>query len=117
MRSSYDFHAEGPFAPITPDDPFQRSVLNSAEHSEDVQSKQLLHALLLGLPRPPSQRERQAATDDLGAPPRVYAPASARVPKKPLPCDAEILAEGRHHTITAESALHPGDRSDPAERR
>ena len=117
MRTPYDFYAEGPFAPVIPRDPFERSVLNSAEHGEDVQREQLLHALLMGLSQPLSIQESRSATGDPGLPPRVYAPASARVAKEPLPWDAEILAEGRRHTITAEAALHPGDRSDPAERR
>jgi hypothetical protein len=117
MRTLHDVYSEGPFAPVEPHDPFEHSVLNSAEYGEDVQREQLLHALLAGLPRPLTYREQRAAETDPGPPPRVYAPASARVSKEPLPGDAEILEEGRHHTITSEAARHPGDRSDPAERR
>ena len=72
--------------------------------------KQSDYAIALG------EKQKRAAQDDPGRPPRVYAPASARVVKEPLPWDAEILTSGRSHTITAEAALHPGDRSDPAER-
>ncbi len=117
MRTLYDAYAEGLIPPVTPLAPCQRSVLNSAEQVEDVQREQLLHALLLGLPRPLSTRSKRAAAEDPGLPPRVYAPASARVAKEPLPWDAEVLAAGRLHTVTAEAALHPGDRSDPAELR
>ena len=117
MRTLHDVYSEGPFAPVEPHDPFAHSVLNSAEYGEDVQRGQLLHALLAGLPRPLTYRERRAAASDPGLAPRVYAPASARVPKRPLPADAAILEAGRHHAITAEAARHPGDCSDPAERR
>lgn len=117
MRIPYELYGEGPLPPFTPHDPYERSVLNSAEYGEDVQREQLLHALLVGLPRPLTWSEKQAALEDPGRPPRVYAPASARVPKEPLPWDAEILASGRLHTIPAEAAQHPGDRSDPAELR
>jgi hypothetical protein len=117
MSPLYDVYAEGPLPRVKPYDRYQRSVLNTAEYGEDVQREQLLHALLVGLPRPLSLAEKWAAMDDPGRPPRVYAPASARVPKRPLPWDAELLEAGRTHIITEESARHPGDRSDPSELR
>jgi len=102
---------------MMPHDPFERSVLNEAEHGEDILRERVFHELMVCTPRPLTILERWAAADDPGLAPRVYAPAWERVPKQPLPCDAEVIAEGRRHTITAESSRHPGDRSDPGELR
>jgi hypothetical protein len=103
--------------PVTPYDPFERSVLNDAEHGEDALRERYLHDLMVALPRPLTVVERCAADDDPGRAPRVYAPAWERVPKEPLPWDAELLEACGRHTITAEAAQHPGDRSDPGELR
>jgi len=100
-----------------PHDPFERSVLNEAEHGEDILRERVFHELMVSTQRPLSLEERGAAADDPGRAPRVYAPAWERVPKQPLPGDAEVIAEGRRHTITAESSRHPGDSSDPGELR
>ena len=117
MRTLYDVYLDGPLQPVTLHDPYARSVLNCAEYGEDVQTEQMVHALLVGLPRPLTYVEKRATADDSGRPPRVYAPAAARVSKEPAWYDAEILEAGSHHEITAEAARHPGDRRDPAELR
>ena len=117
MLPRRDANFEGPFQPYVPSDPYARSVLNRAEYGEDAQTEQFVHALLVGLPRPLTRLEKVAAADDPGHSHRVYAPASVRVVKDPPAWDAEIIEAGRRHTITAEAALHPGDRSDPAELR
>jgi hypothetical protein len=100
-----------------PRDPYARTVLNRAELGKDAHRMQFFNNLMVGTPRPLTIDERWAAAEDPGVAPRVYAPAWERVSKQPTPWDAEILASGRTHTITAEAALHPGDRSDPAELR
>jgi hypothetical protein len=117
MRTLYDVHLDGPFQPATPRDPYARSVLNAAEYGEDAQTEHMVHALLVGLPRPLTYLEKRATANDSGRPTRVYAPAAARVSKDPAWYDAEILEAGRRHEITPEAARHPGDRSDPAELR
>jgi len=117
MKPPEDAYLQGPLTPEIPYDPFVRSVLNEAEHGEDLQRERYVHDLMVGVPRPLSLVERGAADDDPGRPPRVYAPAAERVPKEPLPWDAELLEECGRHTITAEAAQHPGDRSDPGELR
>jgi len=114
MEESY---LQGPITPKEPYDPYERSVLNHAEYGEDFQREQYLHTLLMTLPRALTFSERRAAAQDPGVPPRVYAPAALRISKLPLPCDAEIIEEGRRHTVTDEAARHPGDRSDPSELR
>jgi len=48
--------------------------------------------------------------------PRTYAPAAVRIRKDPAPWDAEVIASALRNVITAESAMHPGDRSHPDER-
>jgi hypothetical protein len=115
MKLSDDVYLQGPLTPVEPRDPYERSVLNHAEYGEDFQREQYFRNLMVGMPRRLTVVERWAAEEDPGVAPRVYAPAWERVSKPPLPWDAEILAAGRTHTITAEAALHPGDRSDPAE--
>ena len=117
MKLPDEAFLQGPLPPSVPHDPYERSVLNIAEHGEDSERERVVHDLMVMLPRPLSGLEKSAAAHDPGLPHRVYAPASARVSKQPLPCDAELMAAGLLHTITAESALHPGDRSDPAELR
>lgn len=108
---------QGPLSPPPPRDPYERSVLNAAEHGEDAGREELVHDLMAGTSRPLTILEKWAAAHDPGLPPRVYAPASVRVPKEPMPWDAAVIEEGLHHTIPAEAALHPGDRSDPSELR
>ena len=117
MKLPEEAFLQGPLPPTVPHDPYERSVLNVAEHGEDAERENYVHDLMNSLPRPLTLVEKWAASDDPGLPRRVYAPASSRVPKEPLPADAEVLAAGRRHMITAEAALHPGDRSDPAELR
>lgn len=98
-------------------DAYERTVLADYEQGEDKARTGFMHNLMSGFSRPLSWAERYLAANDPGNPARVYAPAAKRVHKRALPWDEEILREGRSHTITAESARHPGDSSDPAEFR
>jgi hypothetical protein len=102
---------------MLPRDPYAGSVRNVADHGEDARREQFFRNLMIGTPRPLTMSERWASAEDPGTAPRVYAPAWERVRKPAMPWDAEILEAGRSHTITAEAALHPGDRSDPGEVR
>lgn len=115
MKLRDELYLQGPLSPNEPRDPYERSVLNHAEYGEDFLREQYFRNLMVGTPRSLTVVEKLAAAEDPGVAPRVYAPAWERVSKQALPWDAEILAAGRAHTITAEAALHPGDRSDPAE--
>lgn len=117
MNLPDDAFLQGPLSPPALRDPYERSVLNAAEHGEDAGREELVHQLMAGTSRPLNMVEKWAAAHDPGLPRRVYAPASARVPKQPTPWDAEVMEHGLHHTITADAALHPGDRSDPRELR
>jgi len=115
MKLPDELYLQGALTPLMPRDPYARSVHNAAELGKNPQRMQFFNDLMVGRPRPLTVAEQWAAEEDSGVAPRVYAPAWERVAKQALPWDAEILAAGRAHTITAEAALHPGDRSDPAE--
>lgn len=117
MKLSEEALLEGPLPPPAPRDPYERSVLNTAEHGEDFAREEYVHGLMAATPRPLTHAEKVAAEHDHARAARVYAPASARVAKEPIPADAAIIEEGRHHLVTGEGVAHPGDRSDPSELR
>jgi hypothetical protein len=49
----------------------------------------------LGEPRPLTREEREAAKRDRGVAEPVYAPASERVPKPPLPGDERLIDQDK----------------------
>jgi hypothetical protein len=102
---------------VVPRDPYAHSVVNAAEYGKDTHRMRYFHDLMAGTPQQITTIEPLDAANDPTQAPRVYAPAWERIQKQAMPWDAEVLAAGRSHTITAESALHPGDRSHPAEVR
>src|SRR4051794_17469688 len=57
---------------------------------EDVARDAVVHDLTTQESRPLTREEREAAERDPGRPERVYAPASARVPKDPIPGDDRL---------------------------
>src|SRR5215213_7903007 len=59
--------------------------------SEAAPPDRLIHDLTHPDPPPLTQAERAAAEHDPGRPERVYAPASARVPKEPAPGDDRLI--------------------------
>jgi len=63
-------------APQGGEDPARESVMNDLTHEES---------------RPLTDDEREAAKHDAIRPARVYAPASARVPKEPAPGDDRLI--------------------------
>lgn len=66
------------------DDRGQDEVLEAIEESAG-----------LGLPRPLTREEREAAARDLSPAKTVYAPASERVVKPPLPHDERLIDQNR----------------------
>ena len=58
---------------------------------EDSARDGVMHSLISQEPRPMTREEREAAEHDAGRPDRVYAPASARVPKEPAPGDDRLI--------------------------
>ena len=58
---------------------------------EDPEREAVMHDLLHEESRPLTDDEREAAEHDQSRPERVYAPASARVPKAPAPGDDRLI--------------------------
>jgi len=73
-----------PLGELRPDDRGQDEVLEALEESAG-----------LGLPRPLTTEEREAAARDPGPANTVYAPASERVAKPPLPDDEKLIDKNR----------------------
>ena len=58
---------------------------------EDPGREELMNDLVAEPARPLTDEEQEAAQRDHGRPERVYAPASARVPKEPAPGDDKLI--------------------------
>jgi hypothetical protein len=69
-----------PVGELRPDDRGQDEVLEAREES-----------IGLGQARPLTREEREAAARDSGEAKTVFAPASERVPKPPLPSDEKLI--------------------------
>ena len=69
-----------PLGELRPDDRGQDEVREDLEES-----------IGRGEPRPLTREEREAAARDPGPAKTVYAPASKRVPKPPLPADEKLI--------------------------
>jgi len=61
---------------------------------EDSARDAVVHDLTSHESRPLTREEREAAERDPGRPERVYAPASERVPKDPIPGDDRLIHHG-----------------------
>jgi hypothetical protein len=59
---------------------------------EDTEREGLMGDLMDEPARPLTHDEREVAEHDPGRPERVYAPASARVPKEPAPGDDRLIS-------------------------
>jgi hypothetical protein len=66
-------------------------VLPPEERGEDELRESVEEGMSVGGSRPLTREEREAAKDDPGIAERVYAPASARVPKPPAPGDEKFI--------------------------
>ena len=58
---------------------------------EDPGREERMNDLVAEPSRPLTDEEKDAAAEDPGRPERVYAPASARVPKQPAPGDDRLI--------------------------
>src|SRR3989442_1147031 len=79
-RPNADSGERLPLGELRPDDRGQDEVREALEES-----------IGRGEPRPLSREEREAAARDPGPAKTVYAPASERVPKPPLPADEKLI--------------------------
>ena len=62
---------------------------------EDPAREEVINELVDQPERPLSDEEKEAAKRDRGRSERVYAPASARVPKEPAPGDDKLIERDR----------------------
>ena len=62
---------------------------------EDPLREETMRELVNQPDRPLSEDEKEAAEHDRGRSERVYAPASARVPKEPAPGDDKLIKRDR----------------------
>jgi len=77
-----------PLGELRPDDRGQDEVREDLEES-----------IGRGEARPLTREEREAAARDPGPAHTVYAPASERVPKPPLPADEKLIDQGRAYAL------------------
>lgn len=72
--------------------------LRPGDRGQDQVREDLEESLGRGEPRPLTREEREAAAHDPGPPETVYAPASERVSKPPLPADAKLINRSSEDT-------------------
>jgi hypothetical protein len=77
------------------------------ERGEDPERDAMTHALTVDPSRPLSSDEKQAAEHDVPVAERVYAPASERVPKEPVPGHRDVV----EHTDTDTPERHAAEAS------
>ena len=68
-----------------------RGELRPDDRGHDQVREELEESIGLGESRPLTREEREAAARDPGPANTVYAPASERVAKPPLPADAKLI--------------------------
>lgn len=69
--------------------------LRPDDRGQDPEREALEESIALGESRPLSREEREAAKRDKGPAKTVFAPASERVPKPPLPEDEKLINQER----------------------
>ena len=69
--------------------------LRPDDRGQDEVREALEERIGRGQARPLTREEREAAAHDKGAAKPVYAPASERVPKAPLPADEKLINQPR----------------------
>jgi hypothetical protein len=69
--------------------------LRQDDRGQDEVAEALEESIGLGQSRPLNREEREAAAHDPGVVKTVYAPASERVPKPPLPEDEKLIDQNR----------------------
>jgi hypothetical protein len=118
MSIPQDPYLQGsPLPPPAPRDPNAGTVLDERERGKDDARGDAIDALTNTPARPLTDDEKDAAEHDHDRPARTYAPASARVPKAPLPGDEQLIKPGQSRAPSSDTMLHPGDASDPSELR
>jgi hypothetical protein len=89
----------------------KRDLLPPNERGQDELRTEISHGLAVDGSRPLTKEEREAAEHDSGIAERVYAPASERVPKDPLPGHREFIEHEDDHTPERVAAANPPEPS------
>jgi hypothetical protein len=93
------------------DDLSKRDLLLPGERGQDQLRTEFTHGLAVDGSRPLTKDEREAAEHDPGIAERVYAPASERVPKDPLPGHREFVDRADASTPERVAAANPPEPS------
>ncbi len=70
--------------------------LRPDDRGQDELREDLEESIGRGEPRPLTREEREAAARDPGPAKTVYAPASERIPKPPLPADEKLIEQHKN---------------------
>jgi hypothetical protein len=81
----------------------RQDVIPPSERSQDAAQTEMEHGLTLDSSRPLTEDERKAADREARVGERVYAPASERVPKQPVPGHREVVEHTDTHTPEREA--------------
>jgi hypothetical protein len=105
-------------APL-PDAPVQ-DVVPPTERNQDELREEITHDVTSFPARPLTHEEKEAAEHDVPRGERVYAPASERVPKPPVPGHRDLVAHPDEATPERQAVSGPTDgtlRHSPSRRR
>jgi hypothetical protein len=89
-----------------------QDIIPPTERNQDPERTEISHGLTMDGARPLTAEERKAADLDTPAGERVYAPASERVPVKPVPGHRDFIEHPDTHTPEREAA---GQATEPVE--
>jgi hypothetical protein len=81
----------------------RQDVMPPSERGQDAAQTEIEHGLTLDSARPLTEDERKAADRETRVGERVYAPASERVPKDPVPGHREVINHPDTHTPEREA--------------
>jgi hypothetical protein len=82
----------------------RQDVIPPSERGQDAAQTEMEYGLTLDSSRPLTEEERKAADRETPVGERVYAPASERVPKPPVPGHREVVEHTDTHTPEREAA-------------
>jgi hypothetical protein len=97
---------ERPAAPPGPQAENHQDVIPPSERGQDAAQTEIEHGLTLDSARPLTDEERKAADRDTRVGERVYAPASERVPKDPVPGHRDVINHPDTHTPEREAVTN-----------
>jgi hypothetical protein len=89
--------------------------LRPDDRGQDQVREELEESIGRGEPRPLTREEREAAERDRGPARTVYAPASARVSKQPLPADEKLITHPDQDTNERRRLAEPVTGDDHAQ--